>query len=448
VLKRDWGFEGFVMSDWGGTLSTVEAALAGLDRQSGENLDPEVYFGAPLLAAVRSGALPMTRLDDMVRRILVAMLSVGLFDPRPALTPDLETHAALARGAAGRGTVLLRNDGVLPLDPAPGRVLVVSDYDGVLSGGGSSQVIPAGSTVEADGLWTRVHHPSSLVRALSDRLPSSSVTRVPWSAGIDAAVEADVVVAVAEQWTTESSDVPDLSLPGEALLADLARAHPRVVLVLQTGGPVLMPWLGDVAAVVQGWYPGGQGGDALADVLLGRSEPGGRLPVTFPASLDQLPRPALRGAGATSHPGGPRTGHFAEDYDIEGADVGYRWYERQGLQPLFWFGAGLTYTTFSYADLVVETGDPVRLTVTVTNTGHRAGTAVPQFYAAAPDRTARLVGWQRVPLDPGEFALASVLVDPRLLSHWDGGWSMPSGCYVFTAGAHAGDRPLRITVSR
>jgi beta-glucosidase len=231
------------------------------------------------------------------------------------------------------------------------------------------------------------------------------------------------------------------------MLADLARAHPSVVVVLQTGGPVLMPWLGDVAAVVQGWYPGGQGGDALADVLIGRSEPGGRLPVTFPASLDQLPRPELRGAGATSHPGGPRIGHFTEDYDIEGADVGYRWYERQGLQPLFWFGAGLTYTTFSYADLVVETGDRVRLTVTVTNTGHRAGTAVPQFYAAAPDRTARLVGWQRLSLDPGESSLASVLVDPRLLSRWDGGWSTPSGTYVVTAGAHAGDRPLRAVVS-
>ena len=304
VLKGDLGFAGFVMSDWGGTLSTVDAALAGLDRQSGENLDPEVYFGAPLLAAVRSGEVPLTRLDDMVRRILVAMFSAGLFDRRATLRPDLETHAGLARQAATQGTVLLANSGILPLDPPPGRLLVVGDHEGVLSGGGSSQVVPIGSEVESDGPWTRGAPPApSLTAALAKRLPGTEVGQVPWSAVADAASGADVVVAVAEQWTTESGDVPDLTLAADAALAELARSHPRVVVVLQTGGPVLMPWLDDVAAVVQGWYPGGEGGSALANVLTGRAEPGGRLPVTFPATLEQLPRPQLHGAGATSHPG-------------------------------------------------------------------------------------------------------------------------------------------------
>jgi beta-glucosidase len=326
-------------------------------------------------------------------------------------------------------------------------VLVVGDHEGVLSGGGSSQVVPVGSEVESDGLWTRVHHPSSLTRALAERLPGTEVRRVPWSSAVAAATDAEVVVAVAEQWTTESGDVPDLSLDADAALTGLARSHPRVVVVLQTGGPVLLPWLDEVAAVVQGWYPGGQGGEALADVLTGRAEPGGRLPVTFPAALDQLPRPQLHGAGATSHPGTPRAGHFSEDYDIEGADVGYRWHERQGSRPLFWFGSGLTYTTFSYADLEVDpAGERVRLALTVTNTGDRAGTAVPQFYAAGPGRTARLVGWRRLTLEPGASGRASVAVDARLLSRWDGGWVRPGGRYAFSAGAHAGDRSLTVDV--
>jgi beta-glucosidase len=460
VLKQDWGFDGFVMSDWGGTWSTVEAAHAGLDRQSGEILDPEVYFGEPLLDAVRSGAVPPARLDDMVRRILVAMLAAGLMDPRPALDIDLAAHAELARRAAAQGAVLLVNDGTLPLGAGGGlhRLLVVGDHadTGVLSGGGSSQVTPPGSIVETDAVSTRTYHPSSLVRALHDLLPDVRVDHVPASqplAAIAVAGQVDAVVVVAEQWTTEGRDVADLSLPDDQdnLIAGLAAANPRTVVVLQTGGPVLMPWRDEVAAVLQGWYPGGQGGPALAAVLTGATEPSGRLPVTFPSSIVQLPRPHLQEPAVMSaDPGHTRVGQFAEDYDIEGADVGYRWYEREGLEPLFWFGFGLAYTTFSYANLssAVEDGD-VRVGVDVTNTGTRTGTAVPQFYAARPDGTSRLVGWQRLEIAPGDTARAYALVDQRLLSRWDThehAWRIATGPYLFSAGASAGDRPLRVTV--
>jgi beta-glucosidase len=405
VLKQDWGFEGFVMSDWGGTLSTVEAALAGLDRQSGEHLDPEVWFGEPLLAAVGDGAVTLARLDDMVRRILVAMLAAGLFDPAPVVAPDLVAHAALAREAASRGAVLLANDGTLPLAADLTRLLVVGDHadTGVLSGGGSAQVTPPGSIAVTGLVGTRIYHPSSLVEALRVLLPEVQVDHVPASdrsGAVAAAGLADVVVVVAEQWTTEGRDVPDLSLPDDqdGLIASLADANARLVVVLQTGGPVLMPWLDDVASVLQGWYPGSEGGPALAALLTGAVEPSGRLPVTFPRSTEQLPRPDLHDPAGVTADHGPPVGHFAEDYDIEGADVGYRWYERERLDPLFWFGFGLGYTTFDYANLAVSATDGVvRAAVDVTNTGARAGVAVPQFYAAWPDGgTSRLVGWQRL----------------------------------------------------
>jgi beta-glucosidase len=460
VLKQDWGFEGFVMSDWGGTWSTVEAAIAGLDRQSGENLDPEVYFGEPLLDAVRSGAVPEVRLDDMVRRILVAMLEAGLMDPRPSLVVDRAAHAELARQAAAQGSVLLANDGTLPLgvDGAVRRLLVVGDHvaTGVLSGGGSSQVTPPGSIVETDGLSTRTYHPSSLVRALHDVLPDVRVDHVPASerlAAIAVAEQADAVVVVAEQWTTEGRDVPDLSLPDDqdTLIAGLAAANSHTVVVLQTGGPVLMPWLDDVSAVLQGWYPGAEGGQALAAVLTGATEPTGRLPVTFPRDTGQLPRPDLHGPTVVAaDPGHTRVGQFAEDYDIEGADVGYRWFEREGLEPLFWFGYGLAYTTFVYGNLSIATDDgDVRVGVDVTNTGQRGGTAVPQFYAAHPDGTSRLVGWQRLAIAPGETARAYAVVDRRLLSRWDAqehAWRIANGPHVFSAGASAGDHPLQASV--
>jgi beta-glucosidase len=458
VLKHDWGFEGFVMSDWGGTLSTVEAALAGLDRQSGEILDPEVYFGEPLLDAVRSGAVPPQRLDDMVRRILVAMLAAGLMDVRPVVTVDLVSHAALARRAAAQGAVLLANDGTLPLGRHVRRLLVVGDHadTGVLSGGGSSQVTPPGSLVESGDLGTHIYHPSSLVGALRDLLPDLLVDHIRGgerSAAIDGAGRADVVVVVAEQWTTESRDVPDLSLPDDqdTLVADVAAANPHTVVVLQTGGPVLMPWLDEVAAVLQGWYPGGEGGPALAAVLAGVTEPTGRLPVTFPRDTAQLPRPHLHTAATvTSHPDPRRLGHFAENYDVEGADVGYRWFEREGLAPLFWFGFGLAYTTFDFGNLSIATeAGTVRVGVDVTNTGQRTGTAVPQFFAAPPDGTSRLIGWQRLEIAPGETSRAYAIVDRRLLSRWDAqehAWRIATGPYLFSAGANAGDRPLNATV--
>jgi beta-glucosidase len=386
VLKGEWSFPGFVMSDWGATHSTVKAALAGLDRQSGEELDGEVHFGAPLKAAVEAGEVPEGRLDDMVHRILRSLIDAGALDERPTPEIDFEAHTDLALQIAEQGIVLLKNDGVLPL--APGRVAVYGgEADrGVLSGGGSSQVSPPGS-IQDDPLpepehWVRrTLHPSSPL----DALPGAE-----WEAA-----GAEVAVVFATQWMREAADASGLSLPGaqDELIREVAARHARTVVVLETGGPVRMPWLDEVDAVVQAWYPGIRGGEAIARVLTGAVNPSGRLPVTFPTGEDQLPRPVLDA--------GPNV-----DYDVEGADVGYRWFAREGHAPLFPFGFGLSYTTFEYGPVVV---DGATLSVEVTNTGDREGIETPQFYVGG-----RLAGWARLRLGPGETARATATVDPRI----------------------------------
>jgi beta-glucosidase len=190
---------------------------------------------------------------------------------------------------------------------------------------------------------------------------------------------------------------------------------------------------------------------ALAAVLTGAAEPTGRLPVTFPRDTAQLPRPHLHGSAAVTSPAAaPLTGHFAENYNIEGADVGYRWFSREGLDPLFWFGFGLAYTSFDFGNLSVSVESKVvRVSVDVTNSGVRAGVAVPQFYAGHPSGTSRLVGWERLELGPGESGNASAVVDRRLLSRWDADsheWQVASGPLVFSAGASAGDRALEVNI--
>ncbi|WP_225993421.1 beta-glucosidase family protein [Actinomadura rudentiformis] len=479
VLKHEWAFPGMVMSDWGGTHSTVEAITAGLDRESGEDLDDEVYFGAPLLDAVRDGRVPAARVDDAVTRILTVLIKAGLLEravrtapepPAPGPTPPGSTadrptapgppapepaapaltaeqraaHAREARDLAESGIVLLRNRGALPLAPGTGQIALIGGHAdfGVLSGGGSSQVAPEDSMAcRRDGL-PRVYHASSPLAELRSALPDALVVYQPGGdleSAAHVAGNADVAIVFAESWSTEGRDHPDLALPGDqdALISAVARTAVCTVVVLETGGPVEMPWLEDVDAVLAAWYPGCQGGQALARILTGAVSPCGRLPVTFPRDIDQLPRPVMPDpASTTSDPGRPRHGFFQVDYDIEGSDVGYRWYERQGIDPLFPFGFGLTYTRFGYADLKVTDEDGLSAEVTVTNTGTVAATDTPQVYVTLPPatgvRSSRLAGWARVPLEPGKSERVTIELEPRILAVYDTalpGWRTHAGRY-------------------
>ncbi|MDR3461583.1 MAG: beta-glucosidase [Beijerinckiaceae bacterium] len=456
VLKQDWHFKGWVMSDWGGTHSTEASALAGLDQESGDDLDPGPYFAGPLKAAVEAGRVPQARIDDMVFRILRAEIQAGIFDhpPSPGGTFDAAADAEVAEKIERQGIVLLKNDrAMLPLDPTLKRVLVIGEHAdfGVLSGGGSSQVVPLGALrMEGDppGRFfgkPKLYDPSSPLEAVKRELPDATVSFVDGHdipAATRAARDADVVLIFAEQWMNESRDAPSLALPKnqEPLIAAVAAANPKTVVILETGGPVTMPWLSAVPAVLEAWYPGSRGGEAIAAILFGHADPSGRLPLTFPRGENQLPRSVIRDADSTTaNPGEALKGAmFGIDYNIEGADVGYKWFARTHQPPLFPFGFGLSYTHFTTSAARVRR-DRGRVTVQfrVTNTGSRDGIDTPQVYVESTKNlfTRRLAGWSRVSLEPGKSRTVSVSIDPRLLARFDvkrHGWHITRGIYVFS----------------
>jgi beta-glucosidase len=468
ILKDDWGFPGWVMSDWG-AVHGIDDAVAGLDQQSGEQFDKKVFFGTPLGEAVKGGSVPAARISDMTQRILRSMLAVGLFDHPPVKTPlDVEADAKVARRVAEEGTVLLSNPaGLLPLGHDIKRIVVVGGHAdaGVLSGGGSAQVVPIGGPAaiipmggegQAAQFRMMIFDPSSPLKAIKAKLPSAEVRFIngmyPSSAAA-LAKDADTVVIFATQWMIEGEDVPDLSLPNgqDELIEAVAAANPKTIVVLETGGAVLMPWLNKVGAVVEAWYPGARGGDAIADILFGDINPSGRLPVTFPAAEAQLPRPEIPGFGQ------PDDARFDVDYNVEGADVGYRWFARKNLKPLFPFGFGLGFTHFEYANLTVEGGDALSVGFDVRNAGDRAGQDVPQLYLtdAAGKGRFRLIGWDRVTVQPGETVHVALKADPRLIGDFDEkahNWRIDAGRYQVALGQSSTDLKLRgaaqITASR
>lgn len=468
VLKQGWGYKGFVMSDWG-AVPNLEAAIKGLDQQSGAQLDPALFFGDKLKEKAAADPVYAARLDDMNKRILTAIYAAGLDrnPPAPGAAIDFAKNAAVAEEVAKQGIVLLRNRGdALPLAKTAKSIAVIGGYadGGVLSGAGSSQVQgeggPAASRpVAGEGPWagfiSQQYHRSSPLKAIRAMAPNAKVSfrdgRYITDA-VQAAKQAEVAIVFATQWQTEGLDVPDLSLPDgqDALIAAVAEANPNTIVVLETGGPVLMPWLEKSAAVIEAWYPGARGGEAIASVLFGETNPGGRLPITFPASLDHLPRPKLDGSdwlepNFTGDPPSPDS-KLVADYDIEGADLGYRWNARKGHKALFPFGHGLSYTTFTTSGLKIAGG---KASFTVANTGQREGDEVAQLYLVTRngERKQRLAAFQRVSLQPGASKRVSIDIDPRILADWKGeGWSMPAGDYGFALGRNAEELGPIVTV--
>lgn len=468
VLKQQWGYKGFVMSDWG-AVPSIDAAISGLDHQSGEQLDPGVFFGSKLAEKAAGDAVWRTRLDDMNTRVLTAIYAAGVDKnpTQPGAPIDWDAHAAIAEDTAKQGIVLLKNDGgVLPLNTAVKSIAVIGGYadGGVLSGAGSSQVMGKGGPavklpVAGSGIWatfiSEAYHRSSPMGAMKAQAPQATVLYRQGQYIKDAAelaARSEVAVVFATQWMTEGLDVPDLSLPRgqDALIEAVAAANPNTIVVLETGGPVKMPWLGKVKAVVEAWYPGARGGEAIASVLFGQTNPSGRLPVSFPADESQLPRPRLDGSDwvEPDFGGNPKNGkdQLAADYNIEGSDLGYRWFARSGAKPLFPFGYGLSYTTFAHARPVMK-GMTAR--VAVRNTGQRAGAEVVQLYlvSRAGEAKRRLVGFGRVELAPGASGTVAMTIDPRLLADWkEGSWIMPGGDYVLATGRDAETLDTPITV--
>ncbi|MBC2670099.1 beta-glucosidase [Novosphingobium piscinae] len=464
VLKRDWGWRGFVMSDWG-AVPGVEAAELGLDQQSGEQLDPAVFFGAPLAARAKADPRWAARLDDMNVRVLTAIYAAGLDrnDARPGQPIDWAAHGEVALEAATQGIVLLKNSGdLLPLAATAKRIAVIGGYAGagVLSGGGSSQAnpeggpkasIPSGTDGPFAALFNQQFHGTAPLAAIRTRVPAATVTYRDGSIiadAVDQARKADLAIVFATKWSTEGQDHADFSLPNgqDALIAAVAAANPRTIVVLETGNPVAMPWLGQVPAVLEAWYGGSRGGEAIARILFGEANPSGRLPITFPASADQLPRPVLDGYFALepsfSGDAPSPDASLVANYDIEGSDVGYRWFARQGHKALFPFGYGLSYTRFAADGLRLAGGGARALTASLTlrNTGARDGATVAQVYLVGRGDEARrrLAGFARVELKAGEARTVSVTLEPRILADWTPqGWTIKGGRYTFALGEDA-----------
>ena len=461
VLKTGWGFSGFVMSDWWATHSTAAAAVNGLDQEQ-----PNQQYFSALGQAITSGTVPQSRLDNMAHRILRAMYEVGIFDyPQKIQTIPAADDAAVAQEIEEQGGVLLKNAGSqLPLNGSSMQSIAVIGLHadvGVLSGGGSSQVDSTSGVLlgakPCPPCWTSVIWDlSSPLNAIQAKAPSAKVL---FSDGSDAtaaallAASSQVAVVFVSQWGGEGMDVSSLSLTDltsatpvdqNALVEAVAAANPHTIVVVESGGPILMPWLSQVNAVMEAWYPGQGGGPAIANLLFGVANPSGKLPVTFPASEAQLPRPVIAQPLDSVTP-------FDVDYRIEGHNVGYKWYDVNGLTPLFPFGYGLSYTTFSItgatlADNLASAAKPnFQVTFNLANTGAVAGAEVAQVYLGLPASTnespRRLVSWQKVLLPAGSSQAVTIEVDQNDSSHpmsyWDTGtssWAVAPGSYTVYLG--------------
>ncbi|QNT79347.1 beta-glucosidase [Entomobacter blattae] len=526
ILKGEFAYKGFVISDWG-SVHGLDAANAGLDVEAGAYAGityGEPFFSSkfgtegfhPLLdylskqpsdlhKAVESGVIPQSRIDDMARRILTSMVVNGVMDNVYTPVPiNVEEDAQIAQMLEENSITLLKNEGnILPLEGVKNvMVLGGNAKNGVLMGDGSSSVNPTGGLATPPAGTTAFGNPtswikSSIVDSLQKGLPDAEVN---WSDGEnisaiqDKVAQADAVVVVVTQWSAEGIDQKSLDLDADQnkLVTDALKLNKKVIVVLENSGPVAMPWAGEVKGIVETWYPGRNGGEAIANVLTGKVNPSGHLPVSFPNSEQELPREKIPGNNEypilTALLGGNRgdakvaidaakatvytglhyvaTGvedvaNFVENkfpvklpiindliagvlkgvsglvegvakkfitdtnYNIEGANVGYKYYAQTQQEPLFSFGYGLSYTTFELNHAAVASdGNNFSVTFSVSNTGQREGAAVPQIYVKKINDDSypiRLAGWDKVSLGSGEVRLDTVMLDNRALSVWDEG---------------------------
>jgi beta-glucosidase len=466
VLKKDFKFKGWVVSDWSATHSTVKAALNGLDQ---EMPGDDNYFNAPLKKAVEDGQVPAARLDDMVHRILRSMFAAGVIDNPPVRTVvDPFRGRDDAQHIAEESIVLLKNaDEILPLKASSsGSIAIIGSHAdvGVLSGGGSAQVdSPGGNAIDpkAGGAkWGEVvYFPSSPLKNIQAHAPGATVQFAEGtdvSAAAKLAKSATVAIVFVNQPMREGMDAATLSLPNkqDELVEAVAKANPNTIVVLETGGPVTMPWIQKVKGVVEMWYPGIGGAQALANILFGDVNPSGKLPATFAKDEAQLPHPVVPGLEGVSA-GAPNRERNVKPFDVhytEGAKVGYKWFEATKRQPLFPFGFGLSYTSYAYSGLSV---DDAKRTVrfTVKNTGAKEGTEIAEVYVALPaaanEDYQRLSAWQRVKLAPGESKEVTLPLHPLSLTVFNteqNAWQLLPGDYTVMAGPSSADTPLKATL--
>lgn len=482
VLKDQWGFPGLVMSDWGGVHNTDLAAVNGMDLEMGTRTTPPfdtAYLGAAYLAGLKSGRYPLSALDDKVRRHLYVMFQLNLIhDPaapvdtngQPKGVLSTKEHQDIARKIAEESIVLLKNEKLLPLDPARLQTVAIIGANAVAkfsSGGGAANIKAPYEITALEGISNRlgagvkiIYSPGYVAPAGRGRRDRGDTVNPPVAANsnllaqaVAVARSADVVIYVGGLshtggYDTEGTDRRDLKLPAgqDELLRQIIQANPKTVVVFNGGGAVEMgSWLSHAPALLYAWYGGLEGGNALARVLFGDVNPSGKLPCTFPQRLADSPAHALH-----AYPGTNGTVTYAE-----GLLVGYRWFDAKKIKPLFPFGYGLSYTTFKYSALkLMSNHDPKNPALTVeleiANTGQRAGAAVAEIYVQpVHPRVMRprreLKGFAKISLAPGEKQKISVTLDARAFAFYDpqqSGWVTEKGRYQILVGSSSRDLVL------
>ena len=476
VLEGDWGFRGMVLSDYGASHVTIADLNNGLDFVPNEGQADQSYNPVLIQAALVTGQVSKATLDAHVRRILRTLFAYGVFD-RPGYTNDdaqipVAQDQATAEQIEEHAITLMKNDGILPLKPGIKSIAVIGPYAKTfVTGGGSGGVQPRTVVTALQGIQARVGNGVNVTYADGND-PAAAAA---------AAKAADVAVVVVGDVETEgqdkscidlncSDDIADsnsvlftengstcatVSCPlngsnEDGLVSAVAAANPKTIVVLETGAPVLTPWRDRVPAILEAWYPGQEGGTAIARVLFGDVDPGGRLPVTFPQDPSQLPT----AGSVTQYPGVAE-----EEYYSEGLLVGYKWYDAHHLTPAFPFGSGLSYTSFSYGPLTVHAtpgaNQVATASIEVTNTGPRAGIAVPELYlskpstAALPQPPRQLVGYDSVSVPAGHAVRVSFPLNDRSFASWeDTGWGIVPGCYTLSAGSSSRALPSAAIIAR
>jgi beta-glucosidase len=447
-LNNEANYGGYITSDWGADYNNVASVVGGMEI----GMPFPGSIATDMANAIANGTLSQYAVNAAVARILTQMFAFGMFD-NPA-SGSLSTsvtstaHQQTALQLSEEGSVLLKNNGILPLNPNGTESIAVIGTDagaGVeLAGGGSGTVTSSNTIWPITGIQNAVGSGVHVTYTAGNDNGTANIGQAVTSAR--AATDAIIFVNLPEG---EESDLTTLNLSStdESLIQQVAAANPNTIVVLNSGGPVVMPWLNSVAGVFANWYPGQAVGNAMAALIFGTANPSGKLPLTFPSSLSQVP------AQTQAQWPGTSTGVTYS----EGVKIGYRWYQAQNITPAFPFGFGLSYTNFSFSNLSVgafNANGTATVTATVTNTGSRAGAEVAQLYVSDPAASGnppqQLAGFQRVSLNPGQSATVSFPLTIHNLANWsttDNQWEAQAGTYGISVGDSSANRPLSATTS-
>lgn len=477
ILKRDWAFDGVVISDWGGVHDTKQAVENGLDMEFGSwtdglswgasNAYANYYLADPYLDMLRKGEASMATLDDKVRRVLRLIFRTAMNTHKPFGSMNSPEHIAAARRIAGEGMVLLKNDGgLLPVDPEQAKMIAVVGENAIKMmtvGGGSSSLKVRHESTPMEGIRAAVGNRAEVlyergyvgdvtdsyngVKSGQDLSETRSEEQLIADA-VAAARRADVVIFIgglnkSDRQDCEGADRQQYGLPyaQDKVIEALAEVNSNLVVVLVSGNAVAMPWIDRVPAVLEAWFSGSEAGNALADVLFGVVNPSGKLPFTFPVRLEDNSAHALG-----EYPGTDKVSYN------EGIFVGYRWHDKEQHKPLFAFGHGLSYTTFEISNVkadrtTLSKNGRIRISADVTNTGSRPGAEVVQMYigdeaSPLPRPVKELKGFRKVPLEPGQSHTVTFEITPDMLQYYDdrrGGWIADPGRFVVYVGTASDD---------